>query len=264
MRERGRRQAERLVDQYLARGVGQVVVAAEDMRDAHVSIVADHGEIVRRATVGAHEDHIVHDVSRERNRAVHRIVEGDGAVVTRHLKAPHVRLAGFDAPRRLGGVEVAACTIISLVCLTCIFGCLALGIEFLFGAEARIHRTALLQALERLGVGTHALHLEIRTGIAAHFGSFVPREPQPLHRVQDDVDVFFRGTLGIGVLDAQNEIAAHGARERPIEDRGARSADVKAPRWRGRETNSYLIGHDSSAFACFVKTKEKYSSNQRP
>ena len=46
-------------DEDLARGVGQVVIAADNVRDAHVGVVADHGEVVGGRAVGAHDDHVV-------------------------------------------------------------------------------------------------------------------------------------------------------------------------------------------------------------
>ena len=51
--------AQRLVDQRLARGVVQVVVAADHVGDAHVVVVDHHGEVVGRRAVGAQQDQVV-------------------------------------------------------------------------------------------------------------------------------------------------------------------------------------------------------------
>ena len=51
--------AERLVDLRLARAVGEVVVAADDVRDVHVVVVDDDGEHVGRRAVGAQKDEVV-------------------------------------------------------------------------------------------------------------------------------------------------------------------------------------------------------------
>jgi hypothetical protein len=53
--------AERLVDLRLARGVGEVIVAADDVGDAHVVIVDHDGEHVGRRAVGAQQHEIVED-----------------------------------------------------------------------------------------------------------------------------------------------------------------------------------------------------------
>ena len=51
--------AERLVDLRLARGVGQMVVAADDVGHAHVVVVDDDGEHVGRRAVGAQQHEVV-------------------------------------------------------------------------------------------------------------------------------------------------------------------------------------------------------------
>jgi hypothetical protein len=88
----GSRRAERLVEQDLLRRVRDVVVAADDVRDAHGDIVAHHGEVVDRRAVGAQDDEIL-DVG---------IVEADRVPCTAssqrcavgHAEADGVRLAG--------------------------------------------------------------------------------------------------------------------------------------------------------------------------
>ena len=141
---------------------------------------------------------------------------------------------------RLGRVKVATRAVVASIAFA---RCLALGVELFLRAEARVHGAALFQLFERCGIRVHALHLEIRTSLATDLGTFIPIEPQPLHGVQDDVDVFLRGALGVGVLDAQDERAAHGAGKRPVEDGGAGSADVKPSRRGRRETNANLFSH---------------------
>jgi hypothetical protein len=60
MGQERRRPAERLVDlDLLAGGIGQVVVAADNVGDAHVVIVDDHREHVGRRAVGAQDDQVV-------------------------------------------------------------------------------------------------------------------------------------------------------------------------------------------------------------
>ena len=228
MGEGGHVEPERLVDEDLARGVGQVVVAADDVRDAHVRVVAHHGEVVGGGAVGAHDDHVVHHLGREADVAVHGVVELDGPALGGHAQAPHVRLAGLDAPGRLGRVEVAAGAVVARVAALVRLGCGALGVQLLLRAEAGVHAAALLHLLERRGVGVRALRLEVGSGGSPHLGAFVPIEPQPLHCVEDDLHVLLGGTLGVGVFDAQDEVAAHGARERPVVDGRSCAAHMQA------------------------------------
>ena len=247
VRERGHGQPQRLVDEDLARGVRQVVVAADDVRDAHVRVVAHHGEVVGGASVGAHDDHVVHHFGGEAHVAVHGVVELDRAAVLGHAQAPHVRLAGFDAAGGLGGVEVAARAVVARVGPAGLLGRLALGVQLLLRAEAGVHAAAFLHALERRGVRVHALRLEVGAGLAAHLGALVPVEAEPLHGVEDDLHVLLGGALGVGVFDAQDEVAAHRAGERPVVDGRARATHVEAAGRGGCEAHAHAragcVGH---------------------
>jgi hypothetical protein len=51
--------AERVVDLLLARGVDQVIVAADDVGDAHVVVVDHDGEHVGRIAVAAQQHEVV-------------------------------------------------------------------------------------------------------------------------------------------------------------------------------------------------------------
>ena len=242
MGEGGHGEPEGLVDEDLLGRVGQVVVAADHVRDAHVRVVAHHGEVVGGAPVGAHDDHVVHGLCGEAHVAVHRVVELDGAAPFRHAQAPHVRLAGLYARGRLGGVEVAACAVVARVAALGGLCLGALGVQFLLRAEAGVDAAALLHEFERRGVGARALRLEVGAGRTSHFGALVPVEAEPLHGVQDDCHVLFGGALGVGVFDAQDEVAAHGAGERPVVDGRARAAHVKAARRGGGEAHAHARG----------------------
>ena len=57
--ERGHGSAEGLVDHDLTRGVGQVVVAADDMGDLHHGVVDDGREVIRGRAIGAEDDKVV-------------------------------------------------------------------------------------------------------------------------------------------------------------------------------------------------------------
>ena len=67
--------AERLVDLRLARGVGEVVVAADDVRDAHVVVVDDDGEHVGRRAVGAQQDEVVEILVLPDDAALDRVLD---------------------------------------------------------------------------------------------------------------------------------------------------------------------------------------------
>ncbi len=73
-----------IVDDRLARGVGEMVVAANDMGDAHV-VVIDHDSVhIGRCAIRTENDEIVQILVREANIALHGIVH-DGFAIPRRL-----------------------------------------------------------------------------------------------------------------------------------------------------------------------------------
>jgi hypothetical protein len=68
MRHDGNLPAHGLIDLRLPRGVGEMIVAANDMRDAHVVIVDDDGEHVGRRAVGAQQHEVVEILVRQVTR----------------------------------------------------------------------------------------------------------------------------------------------------------------------------------------------------
>ncbi len=74
VRKRGRLPAESAIDGKLARGVGNVVVAANDVGDGHQVIINDHGIVVVRIAAGAHQDGIANDLAGKIGGAVHEVV----------------------------------------------------------------------------------------------------------------------------------------------------------------------------------------------
>ena len=87
MGERGHGRAEGLVDHDLTRGVGQVVVAADDMGDLHHGVVNDGRKVVRGRAIGAEDDKVVELLGVEGHLAVDGIVDDDVAAVLGHLDA---------------------------------------------------------------------------------------------------------------------------------------------------------------------------------
>src|SRR5262249_21895594 len=58
-------------------------------------------------------------------------------------------------------------------------------------------------------------------------GFAVPSDAEPAEPVQDRVDRGLRGALAVGVLDAQQHLAAASPRVEPVEQRGAGASDVE-------------------------------------
>ena len=242
MREQRHLGAQGLVDEHLARGVGEMVVAADDMGDGHVHVVADHGEVVGEGAVGAAQDHVVHHIDGEAHVAVDGIFERDRTVVVGHFQAPDMGLAGRDARGGLVGRNGAAGAVVARVTSLGFLGGLALGIQLLLGAEARVGGAGVDELLQRRLVGGGALGLEVGAAGAAHLGALVPIESHPAEGPQDDLGVLLGGALRVGVLDAQDEGAAGSTGEGPVVDGGAGAADVQLAGGRRREADAHGLG----------------------
>ena len=206
--ERGHRRAEGLVDHNLARGIGKVIVAADDVGDLHHGVVDDGREVVRGRAVGTEDDKVVELLGIEGHLAVDGVVDDDVAAVLGHLDAQDVGLAGLNAATGLLGIKIAATTLIALEGVLALLRGLTVGVELLLGAEAGIGLALVPKLLGSLLVQVQALGLGVGAIVAAHLGTLVPVQAKPAHGAQNDLRVLVGGAGGVGVVDAQDERAA--------------------------------------------------------
>jgi hypothetical protein len=68
--------------------------------------------------------------------------------------------------------------------------------------------------------------------------TFIPVEAEPGEVGEDGLLGLSRGALEVGVLDAEHEASALGAREEVVEERGAGAADVEVAGGRRREADA--------------------------
>ena len=208
--------AQRLVDPHVLGRIGVVVRAAHDMRDAGVVVVDHDGEVVDRRAVGARD---------------HEVVLQD--VLERALAADDV----VDDRRALVGHPQA-------------HGALAL----VLAAEAAV-AVGLLEGLDlargRPSCGTPARSRAAagrpRRGASAFVGlvdrALVPVDPEPLEAVEDQLDVLGRRALAVGVLDAQDELAARAPGQEPVVQCRPRVADVQRAGRRWRKAHAHDSHH---------------------
>ena len=133
---------------------------------------------------------------------------------------------------------------------------LALRGELLLGHVAAIGVAALEQLVRDLGVARPELRLVIFVP--------VPIEAEPAHPVEDRVDRLLGRARLVGVLDPQQELAAVVAGEQPVEQGGARAADVQEAGRRGREAGddrpSNLARLRSSALSSSLHAAMQWTS----
>ena len=150
-------------EQQLPRRVGQMILPAQNLRDAHGGVIDRIGEEERGGPVGAPDDEVPDVIRQKALRTVDQIHELDAPAGGnpipqgggQALRAPGVALPGGQVaaragiPRRSSGAELSA----------------ARRFELERGAEARIDGTLALQRLEEPGIDRAALRLAVRPAV---------------------------------------------------------------------------------------------------
>ena len=215
-------------DGELPERIVEMVVATDHVGHAHVVVVDDDRQHVGGRSVGAEQDEVVELDVLHCNTPLDLILD-DGLAFPRRLQADDEGLVALlvqdVAPRAFDPERPA----------------LRLGLRPLLGElflshVAAIGVAAAEQPVRDLGVARPELRLVIFVA--------VPVEAEPPHPVEDGVDRLLGGARLVGVLDAQEELAAVMPREQPVEERRPRPADMQKAGGRGGET-----GDDGTAFA---------------
>src|SRR5438132_8533379 len=103
--------------------------------------------------------------------------------------------------------------------------------------------TGVLKLFQIALVKIGALTLQIGSEIAADVRAFVPLQAQPLQSLINGGHRFLGVSLDIRVFDAQHEFPAVMPRKQPVEQRGARPANVQVAGGRGGETDADFRFH---------------------
>jgi len=106
--------AERLQHADLLGRVGDVIVAADDVRDAVEPVVERRGEVVGRAPVGAQDDEILQLLTRDFDRAAHRVVPAGHANVRHADPDRALVLVGLALLEQAACLDLAALATVEL------------------------------------------------------------------------------------------------------------------------------------------------------
>ena len=223
VREGRRCNAHRIEHLELQRGVRDMVLAAHDMRDAHLNIVDRRGQHIEPRPVGAADDGIAHRRGIEFLGPTDQIVPHDRRGMI-ELEAP-VRLdaSGFEA-RPLGVAQRERGAVVDRR-QPAPGGDLAFEVELLRGFVRRVDAAGVAQRRKARLIERKARRLPL---LARN------RQPEPGEIGTDRIDKARFAALGIGIVDPQPELAILRFRPQPIVERGADVADVQhASRRRG-------------------------------
>src|SRR5581483_1746611 len=112
-------------------------------------------------------------------------------------------------------------------------------VQFFWSLVGAVRPAVVHQPLRPLLVNVQPLALDVRSVGAADVRPFVPLQAQPVQPIQNTAERFLAGALLIGILDAQDELTTVTVGKQPVEQCGARAADVHIPRRTGRKTNPH-------------------------
>ena len=226
--EDGRLPAEALVEPHVLRQRREPLLGADHVRDAH-QVVVDHvGEVIGRKAVALEQDLVVHLRVVDRDVAAEQVVD-DALALARHREADDVRLARLPAPGRPRPAQ-----------------CRGSGRRSRSSASSPSAPRAAPPAARasRSTVGRPALH-ELRRVLAVDGAPLAlavgrvrarpcpaprPTRGRATERLEDHGLARGGAALAVGVLDAQDELAAVFAGERVVEERDVRGAHVRIAR----------------------------------
>ncbi len=208
-----------IVDLRLPRRVREVVVAANDVGDAHVMIVDHDGKHIGRRAVRAQQNHVVEVLVLPRHAALNAILHHRFALA-RSLQAHGVWcilgpiLRAAVAPRAVIAGRAAL-----------LHGALAHRGQF-FRRRVAAVGFALFQKLKS-HLPVPPRHRELVENLA------LPIEFEPFQPVDNGRNRRISGSRAVRILDPEQKLAAGVMRVQPIEQRGAGSANVQKAGRRG-------------------------------
>ena len=237
--------AESLVEQHMERSRREPLLAAYHVGHLHEMVVHDIGQVIGGQVVGALVEHLVVE-----NRGIDGHLAAQ-QVVHLHVasrlyqESHHVWCAGsheglhLPGGKRQGVAHLQAGRRVILEVGSGRAGSLKLG----GGVESYVGFPRIEQLLHMGAVDVAALALLVGAVGATLAHTLVDLYAEP---GQGFVDILLRSgheSLRVGVLDAENHVAAVAAREEIVIESGADASDVERPRGRGGESHSYFTVH---------------------
>ena len=202
-----------------------MVLAAHHMRDAGLDIVDHRGQGVEIAAILADQHGVGHGRCVDALRPAHEVVPLDALAA--QLEAP-VRLHARSLElRALVSRQLQRRPVIHRRPAARL-GDLAFDVQLLRRLVGRIEQAHGAQLVGGLVIDAEAFGL---------VEGLDPGQAQPGQVLLEDGLVFLGRALKVGIVDAQDELAALAARKQPVDERGAHIADMDAASGRGSESD---------------------------
>ena len=258
MRHFRRLPAKVAIQEQVLRRRGKPFLPANDMRDPHGAVVHHMGQMVGGHPVGLDQNLVVYVLGRKGNRSPDSVLERD-AFAGLHLHPDHMLVSPVEAAtnlcrgqrQRVGHLPARGRVVFGRRVLLC-GEPLPHGFYFFGRIECVVRMPLVDQPLRVHGVEQQPFGLAIGLVAPAFPWSFVRLDAGPQKAGQDIFFGFRRKTRLIGILDAKHENALVLAREKVIEKRRSKSAQVQGSGGTGRKTNpdaGCMIVHHSRTSA---------------
>ena len=231
MPEAGQRPAEGLVEQdVLGRG-GDPLLGSDDVGDLHEVVVDDVGQMIGGEAVGLEQDLVVDIVMGEDDGAAELVAEG-GLALDGDFEADY---AGAAFGLECGDLRGGEFAVRSVVTRGELGGDLraAHGVQLFGGLEAAVGVAGCEQEIDVGAVDFGAFRLPVRTKGATDIGTLVPLQAEPAEGVEDHLLGGGDEACAVGILDAQDELAAALAGVEEVEQADVCRADVRVAGGRG-------------------------------
>src|SRR4051812_33507868 len=139
--------------------------------------------------------------------------------------------------------------------LVCLLLRLAVCVELFRGAVAVVRLVLGQQLVGDGAVPVETLHLPVRPeralrGLPGDFRTLVPFHAQPVQLLEDVALIFESRASLVGVLEPQNEGAAHALREQVVVERRPSRAEMERPGWTRRDADADCHRTDHGRSVC--------------
>ena len=219
---------ESLIQHDMQRCTGQPLLTANDVRNLHQVVIHNIGQVVCRQLVSTLIQHfVVADITLHTHLTADEVVDKN-LLSCLHLKTDNVLIARsnqlldflFGEGQRVAHLTACVAVILEVLNLG------TLGLQLLRRIESDIRLTGIQQLLYIFFIDVATLALTVGTLVTTERNALVELDAQPLERLDDILFCSRDKARGVGVFDAEHEVAAMLARKQVIIECGTYAADV--------------------------------------
>lgn len=234
--------SEGAVEEHVEWGTWQPFLTANHVCDFHEVVVNDVGQVVSGELVSTLVKHLVVEYVRHDAHVATDDVVNVNLFAWLDFEAHHILLASFDEALRLlfaEGDRVAHHAARVGIILE-ILDFLALLRQFIWRVEGDVGLSSVEQQFDILLIDVAAFALSVGAVFSAEADTFVKLYAEPSERLEDIVFRAGNEAVGVGVFDAEHEVAAVLACKEIVIEGCADTSDVQRSGGAGCEAHSHF------------------------